>query len=667
MKDIDRLCINTIRTLVADAVQKAKSGHPGMAIGSAPIGYVLFNKMRINPSDPDWQARDRFVLSAGHASMLLYALLHINGYDVSLDDIKSFRQLDSRTPGHPEVEMTPGVDAGTGPLGQGFAMAVGMAMAEAHRAAIFNTDKHSVVDNYTYVLMGDGCMMEGAVSEAASLAGANKLHKLIAIYDSNNITIEGNTNITFTEDVKKRFESYGFSVFEVADGEDIDAISAAIDDAKADTEHPSIIIVSTHIAHGTGKQDMASAHGEPLGDEVIAKMKADMGWNYPEFTVPDEVYAHFSEINKVRQSVEDKYNKQIFEYEKANPELYAKYTESLSELTDEKLEKLYSLFDKTVEGQKATRALSGDILNALYSECGLDNLFGGSADLGPSNKTIIKPGEFFSPASYDKPNIHFGVRELAMAAICNGIMLYGGQRAYCATFMVFADYLKPALRMSALMGLPVMYVLTHDSFYVGEDGPTHEPIEQLASLRATPNVNVFRPADYKETVAAYITALTADRPTVIALSRQNLPQYDCTSRDALCGAYIVKDTESTPDCIIIATGSELEIALNAANAMEGEGKHIRVVSMPCMELFEEQTEEYQEMVLPHSVKARVAVEAGASMPWYKYLGRCGELVTIDHFGQSAPAKVLAVEFGFTAEQVKEAAKSAMCKHGKCGK
>lgn len=667
MQNIDKMSINAIRTLAADAIQKAKSGHPGMAIGSAPTGYVLFNKMKINPANPDWQARDRFVLSAGHASMLLYSLLHLNGYGLTIDDIKNFRQLDSKTPGHPEIEMTAGVDASTGPLGQGFAMAVGMAMAEAHEAAIFNRPGYPVIDNYTYVLMGDGCMMEGAASEAASFAGSHKLGKLIAIYDSNNITIEGNTNITFTENVRARFESYGFTVSEVKDGEDTDAISAAIDAAKNDTEHPSLIIVHTHIAHGTQKADKASAHGEPLGDDVIADMKKNMSWDYEPFTVPAEVYAHYEGLKAKRQTAEDAYTEMLARYANEYPDLYAKYLTWHGEISEKQLAKMYELFDKVPTDAKATRAVSGDVLNALYNDCGMDNLFGGSADLGPSNKTVIKPGEFFAPGNYDKPNIHFGVRELFMACACNGIMLYGGMRAYCATFMVFADYVKPALRLSALMGLPVTYVMTHDSFCVGEDGPTHHPIEQIAALRATPNVNVFRPADWKETVAAYIYALTSDKPTVLALSRQNLPQYECTGRDALCGAYIVKDTENTPDAIIIATGSELEISLKAAEMLESEGKHVRVVSMPCMEAFEEQSDEYKELVLPHKVKARVAVEAGASMPWYKYLGRCGELVTIDHFGQSAPAKVLSVEFGFTAEQVKEATECAMSKHHGCGK
>ena len=662
MPNIENLCVNTIRTLTADAIQKAKSGHPGMAIGSAPLGYALFNKMRINPKNPDWQGRDRFVLSAGHASMLLYSLLHMNGYDLSLEDIKNFRQLDSRTPGHPEIEMTPGVDASTGPLGQGFAMAVGMAMAQAHEAAIFNRDGFPVADNYTYVLMGDGCMMEGAASEAASLAGALRLHKLIAIYDSNRITIEGNTDITFTEDVKKRFEAYGFGVFDVADGEDIQAISRAIDDAKADTERPSLIIVHTHIAHGTQKADTPSAHGEPLGDECIAQMKKDMGWEYDPFTVPSEVYAHYEKMQEVRTAQNDAYDSMMKEYEKAYPELYARLMAWHEGVSEAQIEKMYALFDNVPDAPKATRAISGDILNKLYNECGIDNLFGGSADLGPSNKTIIKPAEFFACGAYDKQNIHFGVRELAMAAACNGIMLYGGMYAYCATFMVFADYLKPALRLSALMGLPVMYVLTHDSFCVGEDGPTHHPIEQLASLRATPNVAVFRPADYKETVAAYISAVTSDKPTVIALSRQNLPQYDCTGRDALCGAYIVRDTEKTPDGIIIATGSELEISLEAANMLSEQGVNVRVVSMPCMEIFEEQSDEYREAVLPHAVKVRVAVEAGSSMPWYKYVGKCGTMVTIDHFGVSAPAKVLAPEFGFTANEVVNAYMEAAKHH-----
>ena len=659
MNKTDTLCINTMRTLIADSIQKSKSGHPGMAIGSSPIGYTLFNKMNINPKNPDWKGRDRFVLSAGHASMLLYSLLHINGYDISIDDIKQFRQLDSRTPGHPEIEMTPGVDASTGPLGQGFAMAVGMAMAEAHQASVFNREGYNIIDNYTYVLMGDGCMMEGATSEAASIAGTYKLGKLIAIYDSNNITIEGNTDITFTEDVAMRYKAYGFSVFTVDDGEDIDAISKAIDDAKADTQHPSLIIVKTHIAHGTLKADLPSAHGEPLGDECIAKMKADLGWNYPEFTVPDEVYEHYKKMQPERDAKEAAYNKLIEEYKAAYPELYEKYINWQNEITEEQLAKAYQLFNEVPDGKKATRAVSGEILNKLYTDCQITNLFGGSADLGSSNKTIIKPAEFFSADNYQYQNIHFGIRELAMAAICNGIMLYGGQNAFCATFMVFSDYVKPALRLSALMGLPVMYILTHDSFCVGEDGPTHHPIEQLASLRATPNVNVFRPADYKETVAAYITALTSDCPTVLALSRQDLPQYAETSQDAMNGAYIVKDTEGTPDVIIIATGSELEIAMSAADKLKSENISARVVSMPCMEIFEEQSDDYKEYVLPKKVSARVAVEAGCSMPWYKYVGINGELVTIDHFGVSAPAKVLTTEFGFTADEVAAASKAAI--------
>lgn len=659
MPNIDTLCVNTIRTLSADAIQKAKSGHPGMAIGSAPIGYTLFNKMNINPENPDWQGRDRFVLSAGHASMLLYSLLHINGYDLTMDDIKQFRQLDSRTPGHPERHMTAGVDASTGPLGQGFAMAVGMAMAEAHQAAIFNRDGFNIVDNYTYVLMGDGCMMEGAVAEAASLAGANKLHKLIAVYDSNNITIEGNTDITFTEDVAKRFEAYGFGVITVEDGENIQAISDAVDRAKNDTDKPSLIIVKTHIAHGTLKADTPSAHGEPLGDECIRKMKADMAWDYPEFTVPEQVYAHYKSMQRARAEKEASYNKLVEDYKKAYPELYAQFEEWHNGITEEQLGKMYRLFDAVPDGKKATRAVSGDILNKLYTECGITSLFGGSADLGPSNKTIIKPAEFFARGNYDKQNIHFGVRELAMAAACNGIMLYGGAHAFCATFMVFADYLKPALRLSALMNLPVIYVMTHDSFCVGEDGPTHHPIEQLSSLRATPNVDVFRPADYKETLAAYICALTSDRPTVLALSRQDLPQYPCTGMDAMNGAYTVRDTDGTPDAIIIATGSELEIALSAAEKLSEEGTQVKVVSMPCMEIFEEQPDDYKELVLPKKVKARVAVEAGSSQCWYRYVGCCGELVTIDHFGVSAPAKVLGAEFGFTTDEVIKATKAAI--------
>lgn len=661
MNSIDKLCINTIRVLSAEAVQKASSGHPGMPIGAAPIGYTVFNKMRINPKNPDWEGRDRFILAAGHASMLLYSLLHINGYDVSIEDIKNFRQLGSKTPGHPEYKHTPGVEATTGPLGQGFAMAVGMAMAEAHKAAIFNREGFDIVNNYTYVLMSDGCMMEGVSSEAASLAGTLGLHKLIAIYDSNSISIEGDTDQAFLEDVGKRYEAYGFNVIKVSDGEDIDKISKAIDKAKSQKKKPTLIIVRTNIAHGTEKQGKASAHGEPLGEEVLSDMKARLGWNYEPFTVPSEVYEHYEKLQVIREQYEQEHKKLFEEYKKAYPELAEQYELWHSEVSEEAIQKLIDLINVPQAKGEATRSISGAILNMLYNELDMKNLFGGSADLGPSNKTIISPKDFISKADFAPQNIHFGVREFAMAAACNGIALYGGFIPFCATFLVFSDYLKPALRLSALMGLRVLYILTHDSIGVGEDGPTHQPIEHLTALRATPNVLVFRPADYKETVAAYESALKASCPSVLALSRQNLPTYEITSEKAMYGGYIASDCEN-PECIIIASGSELEIAQQAHEELKQQGINTRLVSMPCMELFDKQSEEYRESVLPKAITSRVAVEAGSSVSWYKYIGLNGEAVTMDTFGTSAPAKQVYEYFGITKDRVIESVKRAIEKN-----
>lgn len=648
--NFDRLTVNTIRTLVADAVQKANSGHPGLAIGAAPMALSVFKQMRHNPANPSWRGRDRFVLSAGHASMLEYSLLHLFGYDVSIDDIKNFRQLGSKTAGHPEYGNISGIEATTGPLGQGFAMAVGMAMAEKHLASVFNRDEFRVYDNNTYVLMGDGCMMEGVASEAASLAGTLELGKLIALYDSNRITIEGSTDITFCEDVRKRFESYGWQVISVDDGENMTLIADALESAKNEIKKPSLIIVRTNIAQGTPKQGSASSHGSPLGEENISEWKKSIGWDYEPFTVPAEVYDYLADFAANNRERENAYNSMIAEYERRYPELYAELLRWNSAELPEELYNDDSIFE--FENKKtATRSCSGTVLNRLVKY--FPSMFGGSADLAPSNNTELKGFEFFGRETPQGKNIHFGVREFAMAAICNGISLYGGLMPFCATFLVFSDYLKPAVRLSALMKQRVLYIMTHDSIGVGEDGPTHQPIEQLDMFRAEPNTYVFRPADGRETAAAYLSALRLAAPSVIALSRQNLPQLDGSGKSAMKGGYVIghEYAEKNLDAILIASGSEVETALEAKKLLEAEGKNVRVVSMPCMELFFEQDEAYRETVLPKAVRSRVAVEALGGMSMYKLVGLDGEIVSMEGFGASAPGDVLFKHFGFTAANV----------------
>ncbi len=657
MKPVEKKAITAIRVLAAEAVQKAKSGHPGMPIGAAPMAFALWRQMRHDPKDPHWQARDRFVLSAGHASMLEYALLHLFGYGLSIDDLKQFRQWGSKTPGHPEYGHTVGVEATTGPLGQGFANAVGMAMAEAHLAAEFNRDGYPVVDNYTYVLNGDGCLMEGVTSEAASLAGHLGLGKLIVLYDRNEITIEGGTELAFTEDVGKRFEAYGWQVQHVPDGEDIEAIDAAIQRAKAETERPSIIIVRTEIAHGTPKVGKASAHGEPLGEDNIRAMKEFYGWTEQDpFGVPDDVYAYFTELESGYAKAHEAYQKMFDAYAKAYPDLYKRWNAWHQKKLPEALEQDERLWNASAP--KATRAVSGELLN-VFAEY-MPNMFGGSGDLAPSTKTEMKGRGFFEKDNRAGANIHFGIREFAMSCACNGIMLYGGLRAYCGTFFVFTDYLKPALRLSAFMKLPVVYVLTHDSIGVGEDGPTHQPVEQLASLRATPGVLVFRPADAKETAACYLAAFGSDRPAVMALTRQSLPQYAETGKGAFRGGYILRDAKNgKPDVILIASGSEVDLIYKAADLLTAEGISCRIVSMPCTELFEEQDAAYRESVLPNGIRARVTVEAAASLGWERYAGLDGVCVCLDRFGASAPGGILFEKFGFTPENVARAAKESI--------
>lgn len=652
MDNKDLQVINSIRMLSVDAIQKANSGHPGLPVGAAAEGYTIWKNMKVDPSDPNFVNRDRFVLSAGHGSMLEYSLLNLFGYDMPIEEIKNFRQLNSLTPGHPEYRHTKGVETTTGPLGQGIANAVGFAFAESILAEKFNRDGFPVVDHYTYCLCGDGCLQEGIANEAVSFAGTNKLGKLILFYDRNSITIEGDINCTFSEDVGLRHKALGWQVIEVDDANDVDKMTKAIEEAKAESEKPSIIICTSVIGYGSPLAGKASCHGAPLGDENIKLMRENLGWNYAPFELPEYIDEFRDEqIAKGKKNSEE-YNELFAKYEKAYPELAAEFKAwQNNEACD--ITKIDGIFD--FQKPDATRNCGNVVLNRL--EAALPNLFGGSADLEPANKTKIKSSDFNSVANRCGRNIHFGIREHAMAAICNGMALHGGLKVFCATFLVFSDYMRSAMRMSALMGLPVTYVLTHDSIGVGEDGPTHEPIEHLASLRAMPNINVVRPADGKETVCAWNIALNANRPTCLVLSRQNLPQYENSGVNAMKGGYVLVDTEATPDMIIIATGSEVELAVKTAATLKEEGINARVVSMPCVEIFEEQSAEYKESVLPSSVTKRMAIEAGVSMPWYKYVGTNGKILSIDHFGASAPAAKLFETFGFTVENAVNIAKS----------
>ncbi len=654
MSAIDTMSVNAIRVLAADAVQKAKSGHPGLPLGCAPIGYELWAKhMKHNPKDPQWKDRDRFILSGGHGSTLLYSLLHLFGYgDLSVDDLKQFRQWGSLTPGHPEYRHTVGVEATTGPLGAGMAMAVGMAIAETHLAGVFNREGYPVVDHYTYVLGGDGCMMEGISSEAFSLAGTLALSKLIVFYDSNRISIEGSTDIAFTENVQKRMEAFGFQILTVEDGNNLEEIGAAIEEAKADKTRPSFITVKTQIGYGCpAKMGKASAHGEPLGEENVAAMKEFLGWPSKEpFYVPQEVYDNYKKIADGLGAAEDQWNAMFAEYCEKYPELKKLWDEYYDE---DLAEKVLDTEDFWAHGDKpeATRSLSGKMINKIKEQ--LPNLIGGAADLSPSTKTYMNGEGDYSKENRTGRNMHFGVRELAMTAIGNGMMLHGGLRAFVSTFFVFSDYTKPMARLSSIMGVPLTFVFTHDSIGVGEDGPTHEPIEQLAMFRAMPNFHIFRPADATETAAAWYSAVTSKRtPTALALTRQNLPQLEGSSKEALKGGYVLQDsTKETPDAILIATGSEVSLAVEAKKLLAEDGIDVRVVSMPCMDLFEEQTAEYKESVLPKAVRKRVAVEALSTFGLDHYVGLDGAVIGMTTFGASAPYSKLFPAFGFTAENV----------------
>lgn len=647
----DALAVNAIRVLSIDAIQKANSGHPGLPLGAAPMAYELWaNHMNHNPRNPKWENRDRFILSGGHGSAMLYSLLHFFGYGLSLEDMKNFRQWESLTPGHPEYGVTTGVEASTGPLGAGMAMAVGMAMAEAHQAEFFNKEGYPVVDHYTYALGGDGCMMEGISYEAFSLAGTLKLGKLIVLYDSNKISIEGDTDTTFTEDVMLRFEAMGFQTIEVKDGNDLAEIGRAIAAAKADKARPSMIKINTKIGFGSPKEGSEESHGAPLGADNVVQTKKNLAWPSEEpFSVPAEVYEYYKELAKRGAEEEEKWNKLFKEYSEKFPEmkeLWDKYSNiDLSEelLHDEN-------FWKNEGKSDATRNVSGKILNMLKDK--LPNLFGGAADLAPSTKSYMNGEGDFSAENRGGRNVRFGIRELAMTAIANGLILHG-MKAYVSTFFVFSDYVKPMARLSSLMELPLTFIFTHDSIGVGEDGPTHEPIEQLAEFRAMPNFTVFRPADSVETAAGWYLAVTSKKtPTALILSRQNLPVLEGSSKEALKGAYVLLDSEkSTPDAILIASGSEVGLAVEAKKQLMAEGIDVRVVSMPSMELFDRQTKEYKESVLPTQIRKRVSIEAGSDFGWAKYVGLDGATVSIKSFGASAPADVLFEKYGFTVEKV----------------
>ncbi len=657
--NVQKTTINALRILSAEAIEKAKSGHPGLPLGCAPIAYALYQRcLKFNPRDPKWDNRDRFVLSAGHGSALHYALLHLYGFGLTKEDLMEFRQLGSQTPGHPEYGHTIGVETTTGPLGQGIANAVGMAVAEAHLAAKYNRPGFPVVDHYTYALCGDGCLEEGISYEACSFAGTHKLNKLILFYDDNNITIEGDTDVTFKENVGARFAAQNWQVLHVdlvASPDDIDALEAAVNQAKANKEKPSVIICHTRIGFGSPLEGSEKSHGAPPGAENLQKTKEKLGWEYAPFECPQEVFDHCAEAGESGKNAQVFWKKMMIDYENQFPELYAEYKAAMAgEMPNfEDIDGLYE-FNKPM----ATRQTSSQVLNLLAAK--IPSLMGGSADLGPSNMSIMKDTDAIAYGTFSADNkagrnMHFGVRENAMVAIVNGMQLHGGVQAYCATFFVFTDYCKPSMRLSALMGLPVTYILTHDSIGVGEDGPTHQPIEHLSMLRTIPGMKVFRPADGKETAAAWVSALSGKEPTALVLTRQALPQYENSGRFALKGGYVLDDCEGAPDVLLIASGSEVELCVKAKAVLAEKGVNARVVSMPCMELFERQSREYKANVLPASVKARVCVEAASDISWYKYAGDNGEIIAMRSFGISAPAKDAFKHFGFTVENVVEKA------------
>jgi transketolase len=654
--EIDDLSVTSIRTLAIDTIEKANSGHPGLPMGAAPMTYALWTRfMNQNPKNPKWFNRDRFVLSAGHGSALLYSMLHLSGYNVTMDDLKQFRQWGSKTPGHPEYGHTEGVEATTGPLGQGIAMAVGMAMAERHLAAVYNKENFEIVNHYTYSICGDGDLMEGVSAEAASLAGHLKLGRLVVLYDSNDISLDGDLNKAFSESVKERFQSYGWQYVRVEDGNNLEEISKALEEAKSDLDRPTIIEVRTIIGFGSpNRAGTSGVHGSPLGKEELRLTKEAYKWTFEEdFHVPQEVYDNFKKlIAENGEKTEREWNDLFAQYKNSYPELAAQLQQALNN-------ELPSGWDKDIpvysEGKSlASRASSGEALNGIAKN--LPIFVGGSADLAGSNKTTIKGTTDYMPGSYEGRNFWFGVREFAMGAAMNGMALHGGIKVFGGTFFVFSDYLRPAIRLAALMGLPVTYVFTHDSIAVGEDGPTHEPVEQLAALRAMPNLSIIRPADGNETAAAWKLAVeSTNKPTALVLTRQDLPTLKGTDQNAYDGvskgAYVISPAEGTPQALLLASGSEVNLAVEAQKTLASEGVQVSVVSMPSWDRFEEQSKEYKESVLPKSVKKRLGIEVGASMGWHKYVGDEGDVLAIDKFGASAPGDLIMEKYGFSVNNV----------------
>ncbi|WP_294684489.1 transketolase [uncultured Finegoldia sp.] len=648
--DNKQLAINTIRLLSVEMIQKANSGHPGLPLGASPMTFTLFNDiMHFSPEHSDWINRDRFILSAGHGSAMLYSLLHLFGFGITLDDLKEFRQYNSLTPGHPEYLHTKGIDATTGPLGQGLSMAVGMAIAQEYMASQFNTENHKIFDNYTYTIVGDGCLQEGITNESSSIAGSLKLSKLICLYDSNNITIEGDTKNIFSENVRARYEALGWDTYFVEDGNDIEKIRETIEIAKT-TDKPSFIEIKTKIGYGSVVEGSAKAHGAPIGKENIPSLKEKLGLDFDEeFYIPKEVKDLFEKSSKEKEKYYSEWESMFEDYKQTHKDLYEKLMKFLSKDIDE--DYLTSEEFTSFEKDDATRSYSHILLNRLKDK--QLNIIGGSADLAPSNKTFMDGLDVFSQTNRSGRNLQFGVREHAMAAITNGISLYGGLIPYCATFMIFSDYLKPAMRLSALMKRQVIYILTHDSIGVGEDGPTHEPIEQLAMLRTIPNLNTLRPADGFETSMAYKIALeNKETPSALVLSRQKLVNLKETNKDALKGGYVLKKQES-PDLVIIATGSEVKLALDASEILEKEGIKAQVVSMMCQEIFDQQDQEYKDSVIPKDVEKRVSIECLSTYGWQKYTGLNGLNIGIDEFGMSAPGNKIMEHFGFTTDKIVE--------------
>ncbi|AKC66142.1 MULTISPECIES: transketolase [Bacillus] len=667
METIELKSIATIRTLSIDAIEKANSGHPGMPMGAAPMAYALWtNHLNVSPQNPNWFNRDRFVLSAGHGSMLLYSMLHLSGYNLSIEDLKQFRQWGSKTPGHPEFGHTEGVDATTGPLGQGIAMAVGMALAERHLAETYNKDNFNVVDHYTYSICGDGDLMEGISSEAASLAGHLGLGRLIVLYDSNDISLDGDLDRSFSENVKNRFEAMNWEVLYVKDGNNIDEVTAAIEKAKQSTDKPTLIEVKTTIGFGSpNRAGTSGVHGAPLGSEEAKLTKEAYSWTFEEdFHVPSEVYDHFkTAVKDAGQKKEAAWNELFEQYEKEYPELAAQLKLAIEGKLPENWDQEVPVYE--AGSSLASRASSGEVLNGIAKQ--VPFFIGGSADLAGSNKTTIKDTNDFGRENYAGRNIWFGVREFAMGAALNGMALHGGLRVFGGTFFVFSDYLRPAIRLAALMGLPVTYVFTHDSIAVGEDGPTHEPVEQLASLRAMPNLSVIRPADGNETAAAWKIAVSStNKPTALVLTRQNLPTIDQSPEKAYEGVekggyVVVEAADAQPEALLLASGSEVGLAIEAQKALEKEGIRVSVVSLPAWDRFDEQSDEYKESVLPKAVRARVAIEMGASLGWERYTGLDGDVIAIDKFGASAPGETIIEKYGFTVSNVVSRVKAKLNK------